>query len=217
MGINIKTAWRLTAKVFLSVISVVLFLVSLFGVYSAGLLEGYNLGQSDAEVEILSFLEKIPPQQTPVPSKAPQAEEQSLIATPKPQKVTPKLQPAAWGGPGLWEAVNKRRMEFGVNQLSQRDELCTIASIRLNELLDLGKLDAHEGFSNMSERRPDLKWILDRYGNIAEFLAVGGESAEETVSLWENTLGHKKLLTGGEYVWGCIYAQNTFAVAITAF
>lgn len=104
-----------------------------------------------------------------------------------------------------------------MNPLSQRDELCTIASIRLNELLELGKLDGHEGFSNLAERRPDMKWIFDKYSNVAEFLAVGGKSPQDTISLWENTLGHKKLLTGGEYVWGCIYAQYTFAVAIAAF
>ncbi len=99
----------------------------------------------------------------------------------------------------------------------QRDELCTISSIRLNELLELEKLDAHEGFTNLEERRPDLAWIFEKYSTIAEFLAQGGDTPQETVSLWENTLGHKKLLTGGEYVWGCIYAQNSFAVAITAF
>lgn len=122
-----------------------------------------------------------------------------------------------WGGPELWSAVNKKRQEYGVNALSQRDELCTIASIRLNELLELGKLDGHEGFSSMPEKRPDLKWIFDKYSNIAEFLVSGAQSTVEAVSLWENTLAHKKLLTGGEYVWGCIYAQYGFAVAITAF
>ena len=65
-----------------------------------------------------------------------------------------------WGGPELWSAVNKKRQEYGVNALSQRDELCTIASIRLNELLELGKLDGHEGFSNIPERMPVLYWIF---------------------------------------------------------
>lgn len=124
--------------------------------------------------------------------------------------------PPAWTGPELWQVVNDRRIELGVNPLGQKDEICTIASIRLNEVLELGKLDAHEGFSNMPERREDLKWIFDQF-NLAEFLLFGAQSPEEAVSLWENTLGHKKLLTGGEYVWGCIYAQNSFAVAITAF
>jgi hypothetical protein len=46
---------------------------------------------------------------------------------------------------------------------------------------------------------------------------MGGKTPEETVAMWENTLGHKQLLTAGEYVWGCIYAQNTFSVAIAAY
>lgn len=117
----------------------------------------------------------------------------------------------------MWKATNKARVEFGVNPLIQRDELCTIASIRLNELLDLGKLDGHEGFGNMTERRPDLQWIFDNYGNTSEFLVSGAQTADQAVELWKNTLGHKKLLSGGEYVWGCIYAQNSFGVAIAAY
>lgn len=142
---------------------------------------------------------------TPAPTIAP---------TPVVKKVA---QGVNWGGPQLWDAVNKKRVEYGVNPLKQADELCTIASIRLNELLELGKLDGHAGFGNMQETRPDLKWIFEKYSVMAEFLAYGGLTPDETVSLWDNTLGHKKLLNGGEYVWGCIYAQNTFAVAITAY
>lgn len=149
---------------------------------------------------------------------------ENISSTTKPAKTTiptnkPTLKPitkTTWGGPELWAAINKRRVEFGVNALSQKDELCTIASIRLNELLDLGKLDGHEGFSKLAETRTDLKWIFEKY-NISEFLVSGATSAIDAVSLWENSLGHKKLLTGGEYVWGCVYAQNGFGVAIAAY
>ncbi len=139
--------------------------------------------------------------------------------TPKPAPV--KIQQTAaprptWGGPELWEAINKRRQGLGVNGLSSKSEICTIASIRLNQLLELGKLDGHEGFSKMPEARPDLKWIFDKY-NLSEFLLSGATSPQEAVSLWENTLGHKQLLTGGEYVWGCVYASYGFAVAIAAY
>jgi hypothetical protein len=68
----------------------------------------------------------------------------------------------------------------------------------------------------MPEKRPDLKWLYEKY-TLTEFLVQGATSPTDAVSLWENTLGHKKLLTGGEYVWGCIYAQNSFGVAITAY
>ena len=120
-----------------------------------------------------------------------------------------------WGGPQLWEAINKRRVELGVNPLREMDGLCTVAAIRLNQLLQLGKLDGHEGFVP-TLNRDDLKWMTEKY-NISEFLVSGYPTVNETIAAWENTLGHKKLLSGGEYVWGCVYAQNTFAVAITAY
>lgn len=173
-------------------------------IYTLGFYQGFSQGKNTATV--ITFVPEA-------------SSSDNLSVTPVPTKIqqnTPVVKPT-WGGPELWSAVNKRRIEFGVNPLSQASELCTIASIRLNELLDLGKLDGHEGFSSLEERRSDLKWIFDKYGSMSEFLAVGGDSAQETVGLWENTLGHKKLLSGGEYVWGCIYAQNTFAVAITAY
>lgn len=138
-----------------------------------------------------------------------------LVSPRRRTAVAPAVVKTAWGGPQLWEAVNKRRVELGVNPLKQKEELCTIASIRLNQLLDLGKLDGHAGFVPVLERS-DLKWISEKY-NISEFLAQGYMTPEETVKAWENTLGHKALLSGGEYVWGCVYAQNAFAVAIAAY
>ena len=121
----------------------------------------------------------------------------------------------SWGGPELWEAVNKRRVELGVNPLSRRGELCTIASIRLNQLLELTKLDGHAGLEPLLNRE-DLKWIREKY-TLSEFLIVGYPTPPEAVGAWEHTLGHRALLAGGEYVWGCVYAQNTFGVAIAAY
>lgn len=190
-------------KSFVIVLVIMLAITVAFGLYIFGFLRGYNLAvvqNSQNQVATLPIKEIIYPT---APPTRPTSAEAPVVAS--------------WGGPELWEAVNKRRVELGVNPLQLRTELCTIASIRLNELLELGKLDGHEGFTNLQERRPDLKWIFERYSTLAEFLALGGESPQETVALWENTLGHSKLLTGGEYVWGCIYAQNSFAVAITAY
>lgn len=119
----------------------------------------------------------------------------------------------AWGGPELWAAVNKRRVELGVNPLKQLDIFCTIASIRLNQLLELGKLDGHEGFEGVLNRFPEVR---QKY-NVAEFLIVGYLSPTEAVAGWEHTLGHRGLLAGGEYVWGCVYSQETFGVAIAAY
>lgn len=206
-------ALKLVIKTFLAVFALVLFLASLIGVYFLGMVNGYKLASEDAEVEISELIEEFIAQQELIPggvfptsTRAPARVPTAVVS----KKVT-------WGGPDLWEAVNKRRQEFGVNPLSQKNELCTIASIRLNELLDLGDLDNHEGFTNLREEREDIQNIFDNYSTVAEFLALGGQTPQETVSMWENTLGHKLLLTGGEYVWGCIYSQNSYAVAITAF
>ncbi len=203
-------------KVFMVSATVVLFLFLTLQLVRLGYVEGYKSGQKETVEYYESILDELTAElekmgQNPVVV--------TRIVEKEPQKLPEQTNyyDVSWGGPQLWEAVNKRRKEFGVNPLENRSELCTIASIRLNELLELGKLDNHEGFSNLQERRPDLEWVFEKYSTLAEFLAFGGKTPEETVSLWENTLGHKKLLTGGEYVWGCIYAQNTFAVAITAF
>ena len=203
---------KVVFKIFLVLTPTLFLAIIVFTFYFLGFMQGFSQGQSQSKPYIAPPL----PENTLTPSPKPT----TIIVKPTtaPTK-SPQISSTGvgWGGPELWQAVNKRRQEFGINPLSSRSELCTIASIRLNELLSLGKLDNHEGFSNMAERRPDLKWIFDKYSIMAEFLAYGGKTAQETVSLWENTLGHRKLLDGGEYVWGCIYAQNTFAVAITAY
>jgi uncharacterized protein YkwD len=204
-----KSVLEIIIKVtFISIILTLIILITQ-SIYYLGFLKGYNESQEKTDKYFASSLVI-----TPKPTVAPSA-------TPKPQQIPSQKTTyglnVRWGGPELWQVVNKKRQEYGVNPLSIREELCTIASIRLNELLELGKLDGHEGFTSMTQRRPDLKWIFDKYGALAEFLAVGGKTPQETVSLWENTLGHKQLLSGGEYVWGCIYSQNTFAVAIAAY
>lgn len=194
------------AKAFSGILFAFVFAVITLTAFAVGYVKGYGFGKYDTEIALQEFLsDKVSattkPVATPGASVAPKA-----VAQPK----------VSWGGPQLWEAVNKRRVQLGVNPLSVKEEVCTIASIRLNQLLTLGKLDGHVGFSNMATDRSDLKWIFEKY-NLSEFLVSGASSPEDAVALWENTLGHKELLSGGQYVWGCIYAQNGFGVAIAAY
>ena len=181
--------------------------------YLIGLVQGSVVGYQKAENGFLATLEKIVLSQEEVVKQAPT----QIVYRQSPSTLTNNLLDVDWGGPELWQAVNGKRKEYGVNELTNESKLCTIASIRLNELLELGRLDGHEGFSNLAERRPDLKYIFDSYSTVSEFLVSGAKTPSEAVSLWDNTLGHKKLLTGGEYVWGCIYAQNGMGVAITSY
>lgn len=203
-----KINWRTLADGFLTSF----LLATVFSLIWSAYIYGYTKGVYEVAN---GYSESLASPQENISSKeiVPKTVQITPVPTAKPLSTKP---PVSWGGPDLWRVVNASRIENGVSPLNQQDELCTIASIRLNELLEIGKLDGHEGFSNLVERRSDLKWIFEKYV-VAEFLAMGGQTAEETVGLWLNTLAHKKLLTGGEYVYGCTYAQNTFAVAIAAY
>ena len=204
---KISIDWNLIAGVFRNVLFLLLVVFVSMGLYNLGFSNGFGSGFSSGSEEaygqIVSSAEE----------SGNSAEGAIRITNETPLT---NYQSPSWSGPELWEEINTRRLELGVNSLSTKSELCTIASIRLNQLLDLGTLDGHEGFGVLSEEREDLLWIFEKY-NLSEFLVAGAESPKEAVSLWENTLGHKKLLTGGEYVWGCIYAQEGFGVAITAY
>jgi uncharacterized protein YkwD len=200
-----------TAKVLSVVTLVIAFGVIVTTVFLVGYVRGYAFGKNDQiDIDQKTLSQIVSATSRPAVTKS------STSPTPTVVYVTPK--PAAkitWGGPQLWEAVNKRRVELGVNPLSVKDEVCTIASIRLNELLALGQLDGHAGFSKLAERA-DIKPTFEKY-NLSEFLVSGATSPQDAVGLWENTLGHKELLNGGQYVWGCVYAQNGFGVAIAAY
>lgn len=157
----------------------------------------------------------------PQPTEDEPSGEEMVISQPSPPpvtKTTPQPTQSAlrpnYSGPELWEAVNKARVEHGVAPLSQRDILCTISAIRLAQIRELGKLDGHDGFQGVYDKYKDRS---DMPGTVAEFLISGYPTAEQAVAGWLDTLGHKKLITGGEYVWGCIYAADGFGVAITGF
>src|SRR3990172_9927351 len=141
MKISPKKILLIVFEVFSSSFLLVSFAVVIIGVFVLG----YSKGSTQTAKQVQEQLEKL---MTSNLTEGPQSQtfNQSPVLT--------------WGGPDLWEAVNRRRRELGVNPLSQRDELCTIASIRLNQLLELGKLDGHEGFSKMPDERSDLKWIF---------------------------------------------------------
>ena len=197
---------------FLSILVVLMSVVVFSGtIFLGGYHTGYILGKHEQLNQDEQIISKVVSATTEPSSSSPP----KTVTNTKIVYVTPPPVPK-WGGPDLWAAVNKRRVEFGVNPLQVKDEICTIASIRLNQMLALGTLDGHKGFTSMPTDRPDLKPTFDKY-NLSEFLVSGASSAQNAVDLWENTLGHKELLTGGQYVWGCIYAQNGFGVAIAAY
>lgn len=202
--IKMLTKIARTLNVLVFIIAIIIVMITVFFV---GYSRGYISGKNDTETLYQKYLsDKVSSITKPVATGQP-------VSTPT---ASPRPTAANFSGPELWDAINKARVQNGVNHLSVKEEICTIASIRLNQLLELRKLDGHVGFTNMPTDRPDLKYIFDQY-NLSEFLVSDAASAQDAVDLWLNTLGHKELLTGGQYVWGCAYAQNGFGVAIAAY
>lgn len=192
------------------ILSIILFSLWTAGIFSAG----YFLGARETFQALNSELQKqieelAKSEAAPGPTPFTQTKILDQIPTPAPQP-----QKTTYTGPQLWEAVNGARIEHGVSALGQRDILCTIAAIRLAQIRELGKLDGHDGFKGVYEKYKDDPNMPN---NVSEFLISGYPTPGEAVSGWLDTLGHKKLITGGEYVWGCIYAQEGFGVAITGY
>ncbi|MAG59490.1 hypothetical protein CMO96_01730 [Candidatus Woesebacteria bacterium] len=197
-------------KKFLLVIAFLSWSVAFFiGGYLTGATDAFKISDENQQ-KLLSLLSQKPLQSpSPLPIKQP---------SPSPEPEAPvkqKIQlPISYSGPDLWDAVNEARLANGVNSLNQKDILCTISAIRLSQVRELGKLDGHDGFQGVYDKYKDN---TDMPGNVSEFLISGYPTPEQAVEGWIDTLGHKKLITGGEYKWGCIYAADGFGVAITGF
>src|SRR3989344_1111213 len=102
---KISINWKLITKVFLISTSIILFASFTMATYFLGLIKGISLGQEQAEAYFVSLIGDM-------------NSRQSLYLSPSPtptlsQKIDSKPK-VSWGGPELWEAVNKKRVELGV-------------------------------------------------------------------------------------------------------
>lgn len=130
-------------------------------------------------------------------------------------QTAPRSQPTYYTGVQLWEEIQKYRVEHGVNPFRQDNVLCTIASIRVNQLLTLGTLDNHAGFEPLVTEYREKGQLT--HSNVAENILSGYPTAAEAVAAWDSSLGHRALMRDGSYVWGCAAANYGFAALIAAF
>jgi uncharacterized protein YkwD len=127
----------------------------------------------------------------------------------------PAAQPTYYTGVDLWNEIQKYRKSKGVPEFRQDNTLCTLTSIRVNQLINLGKLDDHKGFEPLvNEYRSQGKI---QFGNLGENILMGYPTAIEAVKAWDGSLGHKALMIDGSYVWACASANHGFAVLIAAY
>lgn len=136
--------------------------------------------------------------------------------SPKPSQTqtnTPVSARPNFTGQELWQAVQVYRRAHNLPEFQMHPELCTVSAIRLNEQLELGKLDNHAGFQAQSDaffkKNPD--WT-----GINENLAAGYETATQTVEWgWDQSLGHQALIKSREFPYACASASYGFSVLIT--
>lgn len=119
----------------------------------------------------------------------------------------------SYTGQDLWTAVQNYRRAHQLSPFEQSNELCTVASIRLNEQLELGKLDNHDGFDQRAE---DFFQKNPGWTSLNENLASGYDTAVQTVEWgWDQSLGHQALIKSQDYPYACAAANAGFAVLIT--
>lgn len=85
---------------------------------------------------------------------------------------------------GVLDAVNENRAAYGLAPLTLVDDLCEDADIRAEEIVE-----------NFSHTRPDgsscFSIIDGSYRRVAENIAAGHATPEETVEQWMNSPGHR--------------------------
>jgi len=111
-------------------------------------------------------------------------------------------------GDEVFKIINDYRRRANVGELALDPNLCYLASLRLSQLLSLGKLDAHQGFIDFD---PTAKFKYERVG---ENLAYGYTSADAVVEAWEKSPGHNLTLKDPVNTLGCVAANRGFAVFI---
>lgn len=130
------------------------------------------------------------------------------------QPVQPnQLRRPLFTGQDLWQAVQNYRKAHSLPTFEQSNELCTVASIRVNELLQLGRLDNHDGF----QKRADEFFERNKgWTSINENIASGYDTAVQTVEWgWDQSLGHQALIQSREYPKACAAANSGFSVLVT--
>jgi len=97
--------------------------------------------------------------------------------------------------------VNRVRMNNGLSALVETPKLCAVSKVRLNEIKTNW---SHDGFS------------ADRFCAInctmGEDLAKNFRTAEQIVTAWEGSPGHKAVMLYSDAVYGCVATDGQYTV-----
>lgn len=128
---------------------------------------------------------------------------------------TPPSTPSYYTGVQLWQKIQQYRRQHGVPEFKQDNSLCTIASIRINQLIQLEKLDDHQGFEPLVQEYQEKNKIS--FNQVAENILSGYPTPQQAIQAWDGSLGHQALMQDGSYVWACAAANHGYAVLVAAY
>lgn len=111
----------------------------------------------------------------------------------------------------LFVAINEYRKTHNINQLQKSDTLCTIAQTRANQLLVLGKLDDHAGFSSLVHNQQE-------FNSMGEIIQ-GGKQPNYAVHIvewgWGRSLtGHAESMRDPKWQYRCGGVAGYFSVFV---
>ncbi|MDP3724204.1 MAG: hypothetical protein Q8R11_01065 [bacterium] len=151
-------------------------------------------------------------QPTPLPTETP---EPIVSPTPEPTSLPPKPPPPPtfnYEGEDVWKALADYRKAHNKYQFAKDDRLCTLANMRLQELIALGTLDKHAGFKTYFADQGNFRAVGFR--KVSENLAYGFATAVAVIEWgWDtSTEGHREAQLTEEYSHACTVADQGYAV-----
>lgn len=111
----------------------------------------------------------------------------------------------------LFVAINNYRLAHNTQAVHKHDTLCRIAQTRANQLLELGKLDYHQGFDLLASSQQDFNTMGEIIsGGVQKQLAV------HTVEWgWGRSLtGHRESMLDRKWTHGCGGVSGLFNVFV---
>lgn len=125
---------------------------------------------------------------------------------------SPTTKPTYYTNSELWDNVQQLRMRYNITPFTKDDTLCEIAAIRLNQLLTLGTLDNHAGFSPLINQYKDSSKLT--YTNVSENTLAGYENPAKAVEAWNS--GENSLLRDPTFTHACTATNQGLSILIAA-
>lgn len=111
----------------------------------------------------------------------------------------------------LLDEINSYRTNHNLGKLVRNEELCIWVEERINQLVQKGSLDQHDGFRSQSQHYLKEKGFT----KLAENIAQGQVSVTEVVASWDQSLAHKNTMQTQEMDVACAVFENSFGVLVT--